>query len=136
LAQWRIILVYAVIKTGGKQYRVAVGDVIRVERLAAAPGETVDFDQVLMVRQGDDVRVGTPLLEDKVTCTVTGHGRGDKVRIFKMRRRKNSRRRAGHRQDYTELQVTTIAGVSQPSGGKPKAPTAKEDTPPAGPAKE
>ncbi len=127
---------YAVIKTGGKQYRVAVGDVIRVERLAAAPGDTVDLDQVLMVRQGDDVRVGTPLLTDTVTCTVTGHGRGDKVRIFKMRRRKNSRRRAGHRQDYTELQVTTIAGVSQPAGDKPKAAAAEPDAPPTEPAKE
>ena len=127
---------YAVIKTGGKQYRVAVGDVIRVERLAAAPGETVDLDQVLMVRQGDDVRVGTPLLEDTVTCTVKGHGRGDKVRIFKMRRRKNSRRRAGHRQDYTELQVTTIAGVSQPSGGKAKPSSAEPDAPSAIPAQE
>jgi large subunit ribosomal protein L21 len=130
------ILVYAVIKTGGKQYRVALGDVIRVERLAAAPGDTVDVDQVLMVGQGNDVRVGTPRLQDTVTCTVTGHGRGDKVRIFKMRRRKNSRRRAGHRQDYTELQVTTIAGVSRPSGGEPKASAAKADASPADPAKE
>jgi large subunit ribosomal protein L21 len=128
--------VYAVIKTGGKQYRVAVGDVIRVERLAAAPGETVGLDQVFMVRQGDDVRVGTPLLKDTVTCTVTGHGRGDKVRIFKMRRRKNSRRRAGHRQDYTELQVTTIAGVSQPAGGKVKTASAEPEAPPAEAAKE
>lgn len=127
---------YAVIKTGGKQYRVAVGDIIRVERLAAAAGETVDLDEVLMVRQGDDVRVGTPLLKDKVTCTVTGHGRGDKVRIFKMRRRKNSRRRAGHRQDYTELQVTTIAGVSQATDGKVKAASAQPDAAPAESAKE
>jgi large subunit ribosomal protein L21 len=128
---------YAVIKTGGKQYRVALGDVIRVEHLAAAPGETVEFDQVLMVRQDDDVQVGTPLLENTVTCTVTGHGRGDKVRIFKMRRRKNSRRRGGHRQGYTELQVTTIAGVSQPSESEPKTTTvAKADALSADPAKE
>ena len=127
---------YAVIKTGGKQYRVAVGDVIRVERLAAAPGETVDLDQVLMVKQGDDLRVGMPLLKDTVTCTVRGHGRGDKVRIFKMRRRKNSRRRAGHRQDYTELQVTTIAGVSQPTGGGAKTAAAKVDATAAESAKE
>jgi large subunit ribosomal protein L21 len=128
---------YAVIKAGGKQYRVALGDVIRVERLTAAPGETVELDQVLMVKQGDDVQVGTPLLENTVTCTVTGHGRGDKVRIFKMRRRKNSRRRAGHRQGYTELQVTTIAGVSQPSESEPKtAMAAKADAPSADPAKE
>lgn len=125
---------YAVIKTGGKQYRVALGDVIRVERLAVAPGETVDLDQVLMVKQGDDVRIGTPRLKDTVTCTVKAHGRSDKVRIFKMRRRKNSRRRAGHRQDYTELQVTTIAGVAQPTGGK--AETSEAGTPSASPAKE
>jgi large subunit ribosomal protein L21 len=127
--------VYAVIKTGGKQYRVALGDIIRVERLAVAPGETVDLNQVLMVKQGDDVRIGTPLLEDTVSCTVRGHGRGDKVRIFKMRRRKNSRRRAGHRQNYTELQVTTIAGVSQPTDGKAQD-AAVEGSPSASPAKE
>lgn len=105
---------YAVIKSGGKQYRVGLGDVIRVERLAADPGDTISLDQVLMVRGESDVQVGAPALSDAVTCTVKGHGRGKKVRVFKMRRRKNYRRQAGHRQGYTELQVTSIAGVSQP----------------------
>jgi large subunit ribosomal protein L21 len=106
--------VYAVIKSGGKQYRIGLGDVIRVERLAADPGETINLDQVLMVKGERDVQLGTPTLSDVVTCTVKGHGRGKKVRVFKMHRRKNYRRQAGHRQDYTELQVTSIAGVSQP----------------------
>lgn len=101
---------YAVIKSGGKQYRVAVGDVIRVERLACGLGDTVKLDQVLLVSDGKGVRAGSPLLDEVVTATVRAHGREDKIRIFKMRRRKNSRRRAGHRQDYTELQVTGIAG--------------------------
>jgi large subunit ribosomal protein L21 len=106
--------VYAVIKSGGKQYRVGLGDVIRVERLAADPGDTISLDQVLMVKGESDVQLGTPMLSDVVTCTVKGHGRGKKIRVFKMRRRKNYRRQAGHRQGYTELQVTSIAGVSQP----------------------
>ena len=81
---------YAVIKSGGKQYRVAVGDVIRVERLLAAPGESVNLDQVLLVGEGADVRIGAPLLKESVTAIVRGHGRGEKLHIFKMRRRKNS----------------------------------------------
>ncbi len=100
---------YAVIATGGKQYRVAKGDVLRVERLPAEPGATVELDRVLMVVEGDDVRVGSPYLEGaKVTATVRGHGRGEKIRIVKMRRRKHSRKRMGHRQHYTELEITGI----------------------------
>ena len=117
---------YAVIKSGGKQYRVGLGDVIRVERLAADPGDTINLDHVLMVKGESDVQVGAPTLSEEVTCTVKGHGRGNKVRVFKMRRRKNYRRQAGHRQDYTELQVTSIAGVSQqvasPSARRKAAP--------------
>jgi large subunit ribosomal protein L21 len=104
---------YAVIKAGGKQYRVALGDVIRVERLAATPGESVSLDQVLLVGEGADIRIGSPLLMESVTATVRSHGRGDKVHVFKMRRRKNSRTRTGHRQAYTELEVTAIGGVTQ-----------------------
>ena len=111
---------YAVIKSGGKQYRVGLGDVIRVERLTAEPGDTINLDRVLMVKGESDVQVGAPTLSEVVTCTVKGHGRGNKVRVFKMRRRKNYRRQAGHRQDYTELQVTSIAGVSQ-SAAPPRA---------------
>ncbi len=100
---------YAVIATGGKQYRVAKGDVLRVERLPAEPGATVELDRVLMVVEGDHVRVGSPYLEGaKVTATVRGHGRGEKIRIVKMRRRKHSRKRMGHRQHYTELEITGI----------------------------
>jgi large subunit ribosomal protein L21 len=111
---------YAVIKTGGKQYRVGLGDVIRVERLSVAAGETVNLDQILLIKDEKDIRVGTPVLSESVTATVRGHGRGGKVNIFKMRRRKNSRRRAGHRQDYTELEVTGIGGVKQAVAKKAK----------------
>jgi large subunit ribosomal protein L21 len=100
---------YAVITTGGKQYRVAQGDKLRVERLAAEPGEQVDFDQVLMVGEEGAVRVGTPYVEGgRVTAQVKAHGRADKVRIMKMRRRKHYMKRQGHRQDYTEIEVTGI----------------------------
>jgi large subunit ribosomal protein L21 len=102
---------YAVIETGGKQYRVAVGDRVCVESLPAETGSTVTLDKVLMVAGTDGVRVGDPRLADgKVEATVVGHGRGDKIRVFKMRRRKHYRRTIGHRQNYTELQITAIAG--------------------------
>jgi large subunit ribosomal protein L21 len=100
---------YAVIKTGGKQYRVAPGDVIRVEKLAADAGQSVNLNEVLLVCDGDNVRVGNPMLPGAaVTATVRSHGRGDKVLIFKMRRRKNYRRTIGHRQGYTEIEITAI----------------------------
>jgi len=105
---------YAVIETGGKQYRVSPGDVIRVEKLDVSAGASVDLDQVLMVCDEAEVRVGNPVLPGAtVTAMVKGHGRGDKVWIFKMRRRKNYRRNAGHRQDYTELEITGIGGAGQ-----------------------
>lgn len=102
---------YAVIETGGKQYRVAVGDRLRVESLPAAQGDSVKLDKVLLVAGGGEgeVLVGAPHLPGGVvTATVVGHGRGDKVHVFKMRRRKNYRRSQGHRQGYTELRVTAI----------------------------
>jgi large subunit ribosomal protein L21 len=100
---------YAVIETGGKQYRVGVGDVIRVEKLAANAGDNVSLGQVLMVNNNGEVRVGNPVLAGaSVTAKVRAHGRGDKVHIFKMRRRKNYRRSQGHRQDYTEIEITAI----------------------------
>lgn len=101
---------YAVIETGGKQYRVSEGDLIQVERLAAEPGATVEFDRVLMVGKDEGAPIlGSPLIAGcKVTGTVKGLGRGDKIFIFKLRRRKNYRRRAGHRQAYTEVQITGI----------------------------
>ena len=102
---------YAVIVTGGKQYRVAEGDVVRVEKLPVDAGESVELENVLMVADGDDIRVGAPYLEGgKVTATVKSHGRGEKIKIIKFRRRKHHRKQMGHRQHYTELQITGIAG--------------------------
>lgn len=101
---------YAVIKTGGKQYRAAPGDVLRVELINAEPGSSITLDEVLMVADGDNVSVGTPTLSgSKVTAEVLSHGRGDKIRIVKFRRRKHSRRTQGHRQYYTELKITDIS---------------------------
>ena len=101
---------YAVIQTGGKQYRVAQGDTLRVERLGVEPGATIELDRVLMVADGENVIVGRPYVEGgKVTATVKTHGRGRKIRIVKFRRRKHHLKRQGHRQWYTELQVTGIS---------------------------
>lgn len=101
---------YAVIMTGGKQYRVEEGEVLRVEKLGAEEGASIDFDQVLMVGEGEQVQVGTPVVEGaRVSATVKTHGRGDKVNIIKFRRRKHYMRRQGHRQSYTEIEVTGIA---------------------------
>ena len=101
---------YAVIKTGGKQYKVAAGEKIKVEQIAADVGQEIVIDQVLAVGNGADIKVGTPLvLGASVTATVISHGRGDKIRIFKMRRRKHYQKRQGHRQNYTELFFAAIA---------------------------
>ena len=98
---------YAVIATGGKQYKVAHGERIKIETLAAEPGSTVEFDQVLLVAQGDDVKVGSPLVENaKVNAEVIGDGRAKKVKIIKFRRRKHHMKHMGHRQDYTEVKIT------------------------------
>jgi large subunit ribosomal protein L21 len=100
---------YAVIKTGGKQYRVAPGENIKIEQLQADVGATIVLDQVLMVADGEAVKVGTPMLAGaKVSATVVAHGRGPKVRIFKMRRRKHYQKTQGHRQNYTEIRVDAI----------------------------
>ena len=102
---------YAVIKTGGKQYRVAPGEKIKIEQIPADVGAQVVLDQVLMVSDGDAVKLGNPLVSGtKVTCTVIAHGRGEKVKIFKMRRRKHYQKHQGHRQAYTELEITGIQG--------------------------
>ena len=102
---------YAVIKTGGKQYKVAAGEKIKVEQIAADVGQEIVIDQVLAVGNGADIKVGMPLvLGASVTAVVISHGRGDKIRIFKMRRRKHYQKRQGHRQNYTELQIGAIAG--------------------------
>lgn len=100
---------YAVIKTGGKQYKVASGEKIKVELLAAEVGQEIVLDQVLAVGSGTDLKVGNPLVAGAtVTATVVSQGRHDKVRIFKMRRRKHYQKRQGHRQGFTELQIGTV----------------------------
>ena len=102
---------YAVIKSGGKQYKVAPGEKLKVEQLAADVGAEVVLDQVLMVGEGDSVRLGQPILAGAtVKATVVGHGRGDKVTIFKMRRRKHYQKHQGHRQNFTELKIDSIVG--------------------------
>ena len=100
---------YAVFKTGGKQYRASTGDVIKVEKIEAEKGATVELEQVLMVGEGEDVKIGTPFLEGgKVTATVVDQGRGDKIRVIKFKRRKNYRRQMGHRQYFTQIEITGI----------------------------
>ena len=100
---------YAVIKTGGKQYRVASGEKIKVEQIAADVGQEIVFNEVLAVGNGAELKVGTPLVSGAtVTVTVISHGKHDKVRIFKMRRRKHYQKRQGHRQQFTELQIGAI----------------------------
>ncbi len=101
---------YAVIKTGGKQYRVAQGQTLRVEKLESEVGASIDLDEVLMVADGDNIMIGTPKVESgKVTAVIKGHGRGEKVRIVKFRRRKHHLKRQGHRQAYTEIEITGIS---------------------------
>ena len=101
---------YAVIQTGGKQHRVSEGDTVKVEKLAAEEGASVELDKVLMIADGDDIRIGTPYVEGgKVTATVESHGRAKKVHIVKFKRRKHYLKRQGHRQWYTELKVTGIS---------------------------
>ena len=100
---------YAVIKTGGKQYKVSQGATLKVEKIAADEGANIELDQVLMVVDGDKVTVGAPLVDGgKVTATIKSHGRGKKVEIIKFRRRKHHRKQMGHRQSYTELEITGI----------------------------
>jgi len=100
---------YAIIRTGGKQYRVQSGEQVRVETLAAEVGSTVSLEEVLLVGTGDGVKVGAPLVSGaKVKATVVSHGRADKVRIFKLRRRKHYQKTQGHRQSYTELRIDDI----------------------------
>lgn len=100
---------YAIVETGGKQYRVAEGDVITVERLSAGEGEEVVLDRVLLVAGDEGVKVGTPVVEGaKVTATVTGVGKHRKILVFKYKPKKSYRRRYGHRQPYTQLKITKI----------------------------
>ncbi len=135
---------FAVIKTGGKQYTVAADDLLRVEKLDAEAGSTVTFDEVLMVGNGTETTVGAPLVEGaSVVAEVVDQGRGRKIIIFKKRRRQNSRRRNGHRQAFTLVKVTDIltggakaAKKAAPKTAAPKAEEAKEEAPAAAAAAE
>ena len=100
---------YAVIKTGGKQYKVAAGEKLKIEQIPADIGTQITLDQVLAVGNGDQIKLGAPLVAGAaVTATVVSQGRHDKVRIFKMRRRKHYQKRQGHRQNYTEIKIEAI----------------------------
>ncbi|MFC3608752.1 50S ribosomal protein L21 [Stutzerimonas tarimensis] len=100
---------YAVIVTGGKQYKVAEGEFLKVEKLEIGAGESVTFDRVLLIGNGDDVQIGAPVVEGaKVTAEVVSQGRHDKIRIIKFRRRKHHMKRQGHRQWFTEIKITGI----------------------------
>lgn len=101
---------YAVVSTGGKQYRLTQGEVLRVEKLDAEEGATVELDKVLMIADGDKLNIGAPLIEGgKVSVVIKSHGRGKKVEIMKFRRRKHHQKCTGHRQSYTEIEVTGIS---------------------------
>ncbi len=101
---------YAVIKTGGKQYRVSAGETLKIESVAGDVGSAVVLDKVLMVGNGDKVTVGKPLLAGaSVKATIVSHGRGEKVKIFKMKRRKHYQKHQGHRQNYTEIRIDGIS---------------------------
>jgi len=102
---------YAVIKSGGKQHRVVEGETLRLEKIEAATGDTIQFDEVLLVGEGDSVKIGAPLVSGaKVSAEIVGHGRGEKIHIIKFKRRKHHLKRAGHRQWYTEVRITGITG--------------------------
>ncbi len=100
---------YAVLVTGGKQYRVAQGETLRVEKLEAEAGNSITFDNILLLGDGDGITVGDALKGASVTAKVVGHGRADKVRIIKFRRRKHHLKQQGHRQHYTEIEITGIS---------------------------
>jgi large subunit ribosomal protein L21 len=103
------VTMYAVIKTGGKQYRVSAGEKLKVEQIPADIGQEIILDQVLMVGSGDAVKVGAPLVAGaNVTAKVVAHGRGEKIRIFKLRRRKHYQKHQGHRQNFTEIEISAI----------------------------
>ncbi len=108
---------YAVIKTGGKQYRVTEGQTLKVEKLEVEEGASVEFDTVLMIADGDQIQIGAPYVEGaRVTATVKSQGRGPKIRIVKFRRRKHYHKTQGHRQWFTELRISGISGVGEVGG--------------------
>lgn len=103
---------YAIIKTGGKQYKVAEGDTLRIETVTGEPGTAVSFDEVLMIADGDNVKVGGPRVDGgSVSAEIVEHGRGDKIHILKHRRRKHSHKEQGHRQNFTKVKITGVSGL-------------------------
>ena len=102
---------YAVIESGGKQHRIIEGELLKVEKIEAETGSIIDFDRVLMVGEGESIKLGTPTVEGaKVSAEIMQHGRGDKVTIIKFKRRKHHMKRQGHRQWFTEIKITAISG--------------------------
>lgn len=119
-------IMYAVIKSGGKQHRVTIGETLKLEKIEAATGESIQFDEVLLVADGENFTIGAPLVSGAaVAADIVSHGRGDKVKIIKFRRRKHSMKRQGHRQWYTEVKITDILT----SGAKPSAKPKKAAAP-------
>ena len=119
---------YAVFRTGGKQYRASKGDRIRVERLDAEEGTSIEFDQVLLVGEGASVKLGSPLVSgSKVKGKVTAQGRGKKILVTKFKRRTNYKRVKGHRQHYTEVEITSITGATRKKAAKAKDTAEAED---------
>ena len=117
---------YAVIVTGGKQYKVQEGDVITVEKLKAEAGDTITFDKVLLMSDGKEVKVGTPYLAEAVTGSVVENGKGKKVIIFKYKAKKDYRKKQGHRQPYTMVKIESLGGSKQSAPKKASAPKAEE----------
>lgn len=117
---------YAVIETGGKQYRVQEGDIITIEKIKAEVGEAVAFDKVLVLSDGKDVKVGTPYLDAAVTGSVVEHGKGQKVIIFKYKAKKDYRKKQGHRQPYTMVKIESLTGAAPKKEEAPKAAAAEE----------
>ena len=118
---------YAVIETGGKQYRVQEGDIITIEKLNAAVGDVVTFDKVLVLGEGKDIKVGAPYVRTAVTGTVVENGKGQKVIIFKYKAKKDYRKKQGHRQPYTMVKIESLTGEA-PKKEAPKAETAVAET--------
>lgn len=122
---------YAVIETGGKQYRVQEGDVITIEKLNAEVGETVTFDKVLVLGEGKDVKVGTPYVDVAVTGSVVENGKGQKVIIFKYKAKKDYRKKQGHRQPYTMVKIESLGGAAPKKAVKKEEPKAEAAAEPA-----
>ncbi|MCK5720846.1 MAG: 50S ribosomal protein L21 [Thiomargarita sp.] len=119
---------YAVIKTGGKQYKVTEGEQLRVEKLDAEVGASIDFNEVLLVADNNEIKLGTPLVSGgKVSATVEEHGRGKKIKIIKFKRRKHHMKRMGHRQSYTEVRITNIIADGITASIEPKQETVTDD---------